>query len=148
MFKCTPPGIAYLGCVHILEVDMHAAYVCIYNMSFYCYVYTQWLSQVYHFSWLEKSLYSLAILSLCIFLFFLSVEIEGLRPVINPQHHITGANSSALSPLSLSSPLSTMGVKLRTCFCVSITGNRFLNSPAKHLEIGLFMFMIFYDSTQ
>lgn len=45
MFECKPQiayGTYLMLCTHF-EVDMHAAYVCIYNMSVCSYICTQWL---------------------------------------------------------------------------------------------------------
>lgn len=71
------------------KVVVHAAEVCIYNMSVRSYICTRVHIQVYHFSSLEKSFYSRLHFSffwfIFTFLFFpLPVEIEGLRPMIDP----------------------------------------------------------------
>lgn len=139
MFKCTPAQIAFgtdfMLCTHF-EVYMHAAYVCIYNMSFYGYICTQWLSQVYHFSWLEKSSYSLAIL----FWFISAAPFFSLCGNWRFAARHRSANIILLWPIHLrslhsASHLSRLRVKLRTRFCVTNMGNRFSSSKANHLEI-------------
>lgn len=116
--------ILYAVCTHS-EDDMHSARVCIYKVHVYSYICTQWftsVSQVYHFSCLEKCL-SFPPCSVSIHLcssLCLSVEIEGLWSVIDPLTSYYRGQFICISsaqPLICSSAMP--GLKFRAWFCVS-----------------------------